>query len=167
MIKLKIVVFPGSFDPFTVGHLDVVKRSLKLFDKVFILVMDNGEKNSLFTVEERVKIVNAALNGIGNVSVIPYKGLLVDACKELHADAIVKGVRNATDWTYEYDLYQINDSIGNGVETIFIPSAEKYRFISSTMVRELLKYKQDLKKYMPGRSAGVALKLYTTKYGGK
>lgn len=166
-MKLKIGVFPGSFDPFTIGHYDVVDRALKIFDKVYVLVMDNGEKNSLFTVSERVSIAKAAFEKNDKVKVVPYKGLLVDAFKEYKATAIIKGVRNSSDWDYEHELYMINNSFDKEIDTFIVPASNIYLHISSTMVREMLKYNLDLKKTMPGKSAGVANKIYDKKYGGK
>jgi pantetheine-phosphate adenylyltransferase len=128
---------PGSFDPFTLGHLDVVRRAAQLFDEVVVAVGRNTAKNSLFTPEERLDLARVSLKGLANVSVKPLEqGLLVDFCRDNACDWIVKGVRFAGDFDYELQMYRMNHSL-SGVETMFLPATADYATLSSTILREV------------------------------
>ena len=116
---MKICIIPGSFDPFTLGHLDVVERAAKLFDKVYVIIMVNAEKKRTFDLEASRKIAELSCEGIGNVEVMASEGLLADLCRELKADAIVKGIRNEGDYEYENTLAGINKFLVPEVETVF------------------------------------------------
>ncbi len=141
---MKTCVVPGSFDPFTLGHLDVVKRAAKLFDKVYVAIMINSEKKGSFDFAMRKKIAQVSCAELKNVEVITADGLLCELCKALGACAIVKGVRNATDFDYETTLTGINRFLDPDIETVFIPSSAGYAFISSTFVREMIKHEKPL-----------------------
>lgn len=141
---MKICIVPGSFDPFTLGHADVVRRAAKIFDKVYVVIMINAEKKRTFDLETSRKIAEMTCEGIENVEVVASEGLLADVCRQLHATAIVKGVRNTADYEYEETLAEINKYLEPEVETIFIPADEKYRFVCSAFVREMIKFNQKL-----------------------
>ena len=136
---MKICVVPGSFDPFTLGHLDIVERASKLFDKVYVAIMVNSEKSGTFDLATRKKIAEVSCGDLPNVSVITAEGLLADLCTALGADAIVKGVRNASDYNYESVFADANRRL-SGIETLWLPARPELNFISSTFVRELLRY---------------------------
>jgi len=148
------VCIPGSFDPPTNGHIQLLKRAAELFDEVTVLVSPNAQKNHLLTVEERILLLTDALSGQANVHIECLNGLLAEVAVKNHFSAIVKGVRNASDFTYEYELFEINKSIGmsnynTAIETVFIPAQKEYIFLSSTMVRELIKYSGDYSEFVP------------------
>ncbi len=145
---MKICVVPGSFDPFTLGHLDVVKRAAKLFDKVYVAIMVNPSKQGNFDFSKRKRIAEITCEGIENVEVITADGLLVDLCRALGASAVVKGVRNAQDYAYEQNMADMNKHLNPDVETLFLPASPEYSYVSSTFVRELLKHDRSLKGVM-------------------
>jgi len=135
---MKKAVFPGSFDPFTLGHLDVLRSSLKLFDQVIIAVGYNLQKSGYFTVEERMEIIRKSVQGIENVKIDSYQGLTVDYCKKVDAHFIVRGLRTTTDFELEKVIAQANSKMAPGILTVFIPSEHEYSFITSTVVRDVL-----------------------------
>lgn len=135
---MKKAVFPGSFDPFTLGHLDVLRSSLKLFDQVIIAVGYNLQKSGYFTVEERMEIIRKSVQGIENVKIDSYQGLTVDYCKKVDAHFIVRGLRTTTDFELEKVIAQANSKMAPGIITVFIPSEHEYSFITSTVVRDVL-----------------------------
>lgn len=136
---MKTCVIPGSFDPFTLGHLDVVERASKLFDKVYVAIMVNSDKNGTFSLAVRKKIAEVSCSELDNVTVITADGLLVDLCGALGASAIVKGIRGVSDFGYEEGMANINRRL-SGIETVLLAARPELSFISSTFVRELLKY---------------------------
>jgi len=135
---MKTAIFPGSFDPFTLGHLDVLNSSLKLFDKVIIAVGNNALKKSLFSVEERLEMIENATRKINNVEIISYQGLTIDLCREQNVNFIVRGLRTTTDFEMESVVAQANSRMEPDIVTVFIPSSPCYSFISSTVVRDVL-----------------------------
>ena len=143
----KVAFIPGSFDPITLGHYDLIERASKMFEKVVVAVMINGEKKFAFTAEERYKFAVDGLKNLENVEVIYSEGMVCEIAKELDA-VIIKGVRNTTDFDYEYNLSLINRSAGD-VETLLLPASPETSFISSTMVREFLRLEKDVTKYIP------------------
>ena len=141
---MKICVVPGSFDPFTLGHLDVVTRASKLFDKVYVAIMINSAKSGTFDFATRKKIAVASCAELKNVEVITADGLLCELVKALGAVAIVKGVRNSIDFEYEMNLAGMNRFIDSSVETVFLPSKPEYSSVSSSFVREMMKYEKPI-----------------------
>ena len=141
---MKTCVVPGSFDPFTLGHLDVVKRASKLFDKVYVAIMVNSAKNGTFDFATRKKIAVVSCEELKNVEVITADGLLCDLVKALGACAIVKGIRNSADAEYELNLAGMNRFIDSSVETVFLPSKQEYAFVSSSFVREMMKFERPI-----------------------
>ena len=156
---MKIAVYPGSFDPITLGHLDVIERAAALFDKVVVCVMVNGGKNSgMFTGEERLELVKLATEHLGNVEAVRCEGLLAEFAREQGACALVKGVRNSGDFDWEYQMACINRSLCSELETVLLPAAAEHVYFSSTMAREMIKYKQDLTPYLPKKVAERLMK---------
>ncbi len=141
-------VFPGSFDPVTNGHLDLALRAAKLFDRVVLLVMDNGAKHTMFDLSQRLTIARRAFAQTDNVEVEACEGLLCDYVKAHPGSVILKGARNAVDFTYEYSLYEINRELED-CETVILPAKKENLFVSSTFVRELIRYGRPLEGYVP------------------
>jgi len=135
----KTALIPGSFDPITRGHVDVIERTAKIFDEVIVAVFDNSEKRTLFTAEQRLEMTRLAVQRFPNVRADLSNGLLAEYAKK-HNAVLVKGVRNVTDFDYEYWLAAINRNMDEKIETIFIPASAEVQHISSTVVREMLKY---------------------------
>ena len=140
-------VCPGSFDPITHGHLDIIRRSAVLFDEVIVAVGVNTTKNYLFSFDERLALVRDAVSDIPNVSVAPIQGLLVDFCTEYEAKLIVKGVRFGSDFDYELQMSQLNNSLA-GIETILLAAGREYGTISSTLLREVALNHGDISQYV-------------------
>ncbi len=145
---MKKAVFPGSFDPFTLGHLDVLRSSLKLFDQVIVAVGYNLQKSGYFTVEERMEIVRKSVDGIDNVKIDSYQGLTVDYCRRVGAQFIIRGLRTTTDFELEKVIAQANSKMAPGILTVFIPSEHEYSFITSTVVRDVLINGGDVSAFM-------------------
>lgn len=140
----------GSFDPVTSGHLDLIKRSASMFDDVWVVIVANTEKKSgLFTPDERLELMEAAVTGIPNVHAMVYGGLTSEAAAKIGAKVIIRGARSATDYDYEYDLSLIMKRFAPDIETIILPTSPAYAAISSTYVRDLLKYGCDLGDAVP------------------
>ena len=147
---MSTAIYPGSFDPITLGHLDIIRRAAACFDKVFVCVMVNCEKrNPMFSARERVELIRASVAGIDNVEVEAFSGLLAGYAVSKGANVLVKGVRNATDFDQEYQMAAINRGIHPQLETVLLPSSAPYQHFSSTMVREMIKYGQPMEKYVP------------------
>ena len=147
---MKIAVYPGSFDPVTLGHMDVVRRAALLFDEVYVCVVPNGEKRSpMFSDEEKLEMLRRAAADIPNVHADLWGGLVTDYAAEKGACVVVRGVRNGSDFDAEYQLSQIYNELQPGLDTVFLPASPEYSWISSTFAREMIKYHQDLTKYVP------------------
>ncbi len=136
----KIAVVPGSFDPITMGHLDIVKRAASIFDEVRVVVMNNSSKNPLFSVEERIALISEVTESIPNVKVDSFGGLLIDYAIEVEANAIVRGLRAVSDFEYEMQITSMNRFLNENIETLFMISGNQYSFLSSSIVKEVAKY---------------------------
>ena len=145
---MKRVVCPGSFDPITFGHLDIIKRASSIFDEVVIAVLVNQTKKTLFTVEERISMIQEVTKEYSNVTVDSWSGLLVDYCKQNKIPMIVKGLRAVTDFDYELQMSQINLQL-QGVETLFMSTAPAHSFLSSSLVKEIASFGGDVSSYIP------------------
>jgi pantetheine-phosphate adenylyltransferase len=143
------VVCPGSFDPVTNGHLDIVERSARLFDEVVVAVLVNQSKQGLFTIDERLGLLDRATAHLPNVTTASFTGLLVDFCTSEGIDAIVKGLRAVTDFDYELQMAQMNGSLTE-VDTVFIPTSPEYSFLASSLVKEVAKHGGDVSGLVPG-----------------
>lgn len=146
---MKIALFPGSFDPVTKAHVDILKRSISLFDKVYIGIGLNSTKKSFIAPEKREQMLKAVFADEPRVEVIVYEGLTVEFCKQLGASYMIRGIRTVSDFEYEKAIAQMNHALEPGIESIFIVSKPGYSSISSTIVREILKYKGDVSQFIP------------------
>lgn len=146
---MKIGVYPGTFDPITNGHLDIIKRASRLFDKLYVVIPTNVNKNTLFSTAERISLVKEVTKDIDNVIVDSTNLLTVEYAKSVKAEAILRGLRMVSDFEYELQLAAINKSLDNNVETIFIMSSHEYSFLSSSSVKELAKFNGDVDKFVP------------------
>lgn len=148
---MKRAIYPGSFDPLTLGHLDMIKRSAKIVDELVIGVLNNSAKNSLFSLDERVSMIKEMTESMPNVTVASFDGLLVDYMKEINATIIVRGLRAVTDFEYELQIAQTNHVENPDVETIFLTTSLQYSYLSSTIVKEFASYGGDISKFVPAR----------------
>lgn len=159
---MKIGIYPGSFDPVTLGHLDIIERSCKLVDKLILGVLVNSSKSPLFTDKERVDLLYKATSHIKNIEIQSYNGLLVDFAKERQADVIIRGLRAVTDFEYELQLAQTNKKLYPEVETIFLATNVNFAYLSSSVVREIAKYGGDIKQFVPESIVQSVYDKYTT-----
>ena len=146
---MKKAIYPGSFDPPTLGHLDIIRRSAKMVDELVVGVLHNSAKNSLFSTEERVSMIKEITKEFPNVSVTSFDGLLVNYMKEIDATLIIRGLRAVTDFEYELQIAQTNRVEYPEVETIFLTTSLKYSYLSSTIVKEFASYGGDISKFVP------------------
>ena len=149
MIMKRIALFPGSFDPFTAGHLNILKRALTMFDEVVVAVGINIDKRGFFPLEKKMDIISQATEGLEGVTIINYDNLTIDTCRELGIHHIVRGVRNMIDFETERSIADANRKLAQDIETIIIPTAQEYAHISSTAVRDILKHGGDTSLFVP------------------
>ncbi len=152
---MKLAVCPGSFDPITVGHLDLVERAAAIFDRVVVCVMVNGEKHPMFTLEERLEMIRGAVAHMPGVEAAVCGGLLADFARERGAAALVKGARSSADFDWEFQMAQINRDLCQRLDTVILPARPCHLHISSTMVREMIRYRQSLDGCVPPGAAAV------------
>ncbi len=145
---MKKAIFPGTFDPFTIGHYDIVKRGLELFDEIIIAIGINQTKKTLFNLEKRIDIIEKTFSDEKRVKVITYKTLTVDLAKQLKAKFILRGVRNIADFEYEQTIAQTNKQLED-IETVILFTDSKHSFVSSSLVRELMAYNKDISRFIP------------------
>lgn len=149
MIRLRIAVCPGSFDPVTFGHRDIIHRASMLFDKVIVLVAVNSQKNPSFTPEERVALIKKVTRELPNVEVDVCYGLIADYVRKVGAVAIVKGLRAVTDFEYEFQMALVNRNIYDGAETVFLTTSSENMYLSSSVVKQVAFYGGDISKFVP------------------
>ena len=145
----KIAIYPGSFDPVTNGHLDIIKRASRIFDKVIVAVLTNAAKNPAFTFDERVDMLKTATRDIENVEVKSFNGLLVDFVKQENASVIVKGLRAVSDFEYEFQMALLNEKLAPEIETMFLATSDRYCFLSSSIVKEIARHGGSLEDFVP------------------
>ncbi len=146
---MKRAIYPGSFDPVTLGHLDIIKRSAKIVDELVVGVLNNNLKTPLFSVENRVKMLKEVVKDIPNVRVMAFEGLLVDFAKKLDAKIIVRGLRAVTDFEYELQMSQTNMVLDKEIDTIFFTTSLEYAYLSSSTVKEAAFYGADISRFVP------------------
>ncbi len=164
----RIAVYPGSFDPFTNGHLDILERGCRLFDRVIVGVLVNSRKNCLFTAEQRVdmikKVVAGNRHGTGNViEVVAFEGLLVEFCRKVNACAVVRGLRAVSDYEYELQLAHFNKKLAPNIETIFMMTATNHSFLSSSIVKEVGRLGGDFSDLVPAAIHAELMRVFTMK----
>ena len=142
-------MFPGSFDPPTLGHINIIERSAKLYDKLYVVVADNIAKKCLFTAEERIKLIKDNFIGLDNIEVLSYQGLTVDIAKQLNVDVMIRGVRALADFGYEFELAMTNKQLLPGVETLFMPTDPHYFLLRSSAINEMAAFRADISKMVP------------------
>jgi pantetheine-phosphate adenylyltransferase len=157
----KIAVYPGSFDPITFGHLDIIRRTLTIFDEVIVAVARNSQKNSLFSTEERVGLIQQVLKDEKRVTVDTFTGLLIDYVSSRGAHVIIRGLRAISDFEYEFQIAQMNSTIGHDVETLFMMTSVQYGYLSSSIVKEVCSLNGSIDTFVPSE-VKEALRL---KYG--
>ncbi len=145
----RIAAFPGSFDPFTIGHESIVRRSLSLFDRIIIAVGVNSNKPDFFPVEKRMQWIKEVFEYDENVSVTNYEGLTIDFCKSANAKFIIRGIRTSADFEYERSIAQVNKAMDSEIETVFILAAPEYSSVTSTLVRDIIRHGGDASKFLP------------------
>jgi pantetheine-phosphate adenylyltransferase len=146
---MKSAIYPGSFDPVTLGHLDIIKRSAGLTDYLIVAVLNNSSKTPLFSVDERVNMLKDATKDLTNVEVISFSGLLVDFARQHDCNVIIRGLRAVTDFEYELAMSQTNRVVNPNIDTIFLNTSLKYAYLSSSTVKEVAKYGGDVSKFVP------------------
>lgn len=146
---MKISIYPGSFDPITNGHLDIIERASKVSDKLIVSVLNNSEKKSLFSVDERVLMIKESTKHFQNVEVDSFEGLLVDYARSKDANIIIRGLRAVTDFEYELQLAQTNRELYNKVETLFLLTSIQYSYLSSSIVKQVAAENGDISKFVP------------------
>ncbi len=145
----KTAVYPGTFDPVTNGHIDLIKRAVCMFKKVVVAVANNPEKRPLFTFEERKRFIEESVSEVGNVCVESFNSLLVNYAREMKAEVIIRGIRAVTDFDYEYQMAMMNRSLDSGVETVFLLPSEEYAYVSSRLIKEVASLGGDVSHLVP------------------
>ena len=145
----KTVICPGSFDPVTLGHLDVITRASKLFDRVIVGVLVNSSKKPIFSIDERIELLKEVTEHLNNVEIVGFNGLLAQYCEEHAVDAIVKGLRAVTDFEYEFQMALTNKKLNPEFETLFLPTSIEHMFLSSSMVKQIAGFGGDISHFVP------------------
>lgn len=158
-----IAVCPGSFDPITYGHLDIITRGAKVFDEVYVSILNNSSKKPVFSVEERVALIKEVTKDIPNVRVDSFQGLLVDYAKNIGANAIIRGLRAVSDFEYEMQLTSMNRFLNNEIETFYIMTNNQYSFLSSSIVKEVAQYGGRISELVPPKVEVALRAKFTTK----
>lgn len=146
-------IYPGSFDPVTLGHLDIIKRSCQIVDELIVGVLNNNAKIPLFSVEERVKMLNEATKELPGIKIVPFEGLLVDFVRQMDAKLIIRGLRTNPDFEYELQMSQVNHKLDPNIETIFLTTDIQYSYLSSSTVREIAAFGGDITQFVPEAAA--------------
>lgn len=156
----RIAVYPGSFDPITNGHVDIITRASRLFDRLLVAVAANSSKSGLFTYEERVQLIQGVVSGLPNVEAVTFSGLLVDYARECGAAAIIRGIRAVTDFDYEYAMFQMNQEVYPEAETVFLLASGDFSYLSSTIVKEFARYGRPVDRFCPPAVSAALLRKF-------
>ncbi|MFH1406767.1 MAG: pantetheine-phosphate adenylyltransferase [Candidatus Omnitrophota bacterium] len=146
---MKLAIYPGTFDPITYGHVDLIKRALKIFDKVIVAVARNHQKNPLFSLEERLKLVKDTLNDLRGVEIVSFDGLAVDFVRSQATNVMIRGLRMISDFEYEFQMALTNRKLADDIETIFMMPSESYAYLSSKLIKEAASLGADLGNFIP------------------
>ncbi|MBE2281696.1 MAG: pantetheine-phosphate adenylyltransferase [Ignavibacteriaceae bacterium] len=157
---MRVAVYPGTFDPITFGHLDIVERAAEIFDIVYVSIGVNPAKKPLFTVEERKRLISNAVTGFKNVEVAEYSGLLVEHARNLGAMSIIRGLRAISDFDYEFQLALMNRKLAGNISTVFLMPHEKYTYLNSSIIRSLSELGQDVSEFVPAAVADALTKKF-------
>lgn len=147
-------IYPGSFDPVTLGHLDIIQRASRSVDELIVGVLNNGGKTPLFTIDERVSMLKEVIEGLPNVKVLSFSGLLVDFARQTEATVVVRGLRAISDFEYELQMAQTNHKLNPQVDTMFMATSLEYSYLSSTIVKEVAFFQGDIKEFVPEAIVG-------------
>jgi pantetheine-phosphate adenylyltransferase len=157
---MRVGIYQGSFDPITLGHLDIIKRSSKMVDKLIIAVLNNSAKKAMFSADERVALIRETVKDIPNVSVEQFEGLTVDFARKVGANVMFRGLRAVTDFEYEIQIAQTNHAIAPDIDTLFLTTSVKYSFLSSSIVKEISMYKESVEQFVPECVAEALIKKF-------
>ena len=160
MPNSRVAIYPGSFDPITYGHLDIIQRGLKIFDHVIVAVARNSQKNSLFSIDERVDLIRSVLKDESRVSVDTFTGLLIDYVASKKAHVVIRGLRAISDFEYEFQIAQMNSTIGHDIETMFMMTSVQYGYLSSSIVREVCALGGNVDSFVPVEIKAAMLAKY-------
>ena len=157
---MKTIVYPGTFDPITNGHIDLIERASKLFDKIIVAIASNQKKSPLFNIDERISLAGECLQHLPNVEIKGFDYLLVNFVNDCEADAVMRGLRAVSDFEYEFQLANMNRALSPDIESIFLTPAEKFSYISSSLVREISSLKGDVSKFVPANVCDALIKKF-------
>jgi len=157
---MKTIVYPGTFDPITNGHIDLIERASKLFDKIIVAIASNQKKSPLFDIDERISLAGECLQHLTNVEIKGFDYLLVNFVNDCEADAVMRGLRAVSDFEYEFQLANMNRALSPDIESIFLTPAEKFSYISSSLVREISSLKGDVSKFVPANVGDALIKKF-------
>ena len=157
---MKTIVYPGTFDPITNGHIDLIERASKLFDKIIVAIASNQKKSPLFNIDERISLASECLQHLPNVEIKGFDYLLVNFVNDCEADAVMRGLRAVSDFEYEFQLANMNRALSPDIESIFLTPAEKFSYISSSLVREISSLKGDVSKFVPANVGDALIKKF-------
>jgi len=146
---MAVAVYAGTFDPVTFGHLDIIQRSIQVFDRLIVTTTNNSSKDEMFSLDERIALLKAVLDGNGRVAVMPFTGLLVDFVRTEQAKVIVRGLRAASDFDYEFEMAMMNRALAPEIETVFFVTSPQFMFVSSSLIREIAHAGGDLSSFVP------------------
>jgi pantetheine-phosphate adenylyltransferase len=149
MSKKRVAVFPGTFDPFTIGHESIVRRALSIFDEIIIAIGSNAQKDGFFTLENRIRMISFVFRGENRIRVMSYEGLTVDFCREVNAGFILRGIRTAADFEYERGISQMNKLMAPDIESIMLLTTPEHTPVNSTIVRDIIRHGGDAGRFLP------------------